>query len=114
MIVFCFDRDGTVATSRGPVPIGVIQELAKEHPVYAIGNQRLTGEAGIPGVGWREASDHVRGGIRAGRLRVVEAKHPDADQYVHVDDVDVGAGSWERWVYYRPQAFLDAYEAGRL
>ena len=50
--------------------------------------------------------------VRAAYLRQVEATYP-ADRYVHVDDVDVGVGGWDGWIYYSPQAFVDAVESGR-
>ena len=49
MIVFAFDRDLTVDTSEGPIPLSTIISLAKHFPAYAIGNQQLVLEANIPG-----------------------------------------------------------------
>lgn len=123
MIVFAFDRDGTVDTSRGPVPLRLVKELANEHLTYAIGNQALVREANIPGiehlrqqVGNLDQDDkaHVRHPARAQRLRMVEKLHPEADRYIHIDDVDVGANDWDRWEYYSPEDFAQAAEKGEI
>lgn len=113
-IVLCFDRDNTVDCSAGPVPLDWIRRLAESYPVVAVGNQTLCREADIPGVGSLDDPDHVERNVRAQRLRQVQATHPDADLYVHVDDVDVGAGGWERWVYFTPSEFVSAVEAGEI
>ena len=51
--VFAFDRDDTVTSGSapGPIPTAWVKHLADEtdHEVWATGNQKLTGEAGIPG-----------------------------------------------------------------
>lgn len=117
MIVYCFDRDGTVDTSAGPVPLDWVCRLAEHHPVYAIGNQALCHEADIPGVVERPdlagIPDHVADPIRVARLREVEQRHPGAT-FVHVDDVDVGADDWDGWSYHSPRGFVDAVRRGAI
>jgi len=113
--VYCFDRDRTVDTSNGPVPVAHISELAEEHPVWAIGNQRLKEEADIPGL--REArarqaksegetADHAGHHDRKDRLLLIESMFPDAGRYIHVDDTDVGIDERERWTYYTPGGYI--------
>lgn len=116
MIVFAVDRDATVSTSAGPVPIEWIRRLREtdEVVVRAIGNQRLCEEAGIEGIDGLEATTHAAPSIRAERLRQVEATYPDADAYIHVDDVDVGADEWPQWTHYSPDAFVRAVRNGEV
>lgn len=49
-VVFAFDRDGTVDTSGGPIPLALVQELAQHARVWAVGNQALKQEACVPGL----------------------------------------------------------------
>lgn len=119
--MFCFDRDRTVDTSfRGPVPLRWVRQLAHEtiHPVYAIGNQILKQEASIPGVddmreklGRSTASEpkrrHVRMPARRERVRLAEELHPDAREYIVVDDVDLS--DMQGWTHYFPDDFVSAY-----
>jgi hypothetical protein len=124
-IVFCFDRDRTVNTSfNGPVPIQWVRKLAHKtiHPVYAIGNQILKQEANIPGVeemrkrlGRSSSSGqtrrHVRMPARRERVRLAEELHPDAQEFIVVDDVDLS--DMNGWNHYFPDDFVSAY-AGEL
>lgn len=114
MTVYCFDRDGTVDSSMGPVPLEWVRELAREQDVYAIGNQQLCQECEIPGVPHHpDTPDHVGESARVARLRYVQSEHPD-ETYVHIDDIDVGAGEWDGWTYYSPQGFVNAVESGEV
>lgn len=54
-ILFAFDRDYTVENPShmtGPIPLRHLIWLQREtpHEVWAVGNQKLCGEAGIPGI----------------------------------------------------------------
>jgi len=60
MIVFAFDRDGTVSTGGGPIPIDVVKRLKERHVVFAVGNALLCREAGIP---------YAQGATKRERLR---------------------------------------------
>ncbi len=78
MIVFAFDRDLTVDVNKGPIPLAWVRWLASTaNEVWAVGNQRLKAEAGIPGV----EEMRIRLGIpkkaartRARRTRYVSSK----------------------------------------
>lgn len=64
--------------------------------VYAIGNQKLRSEAGIPG----EAD-----GPKRDRLERIRNAHTDHDKYIVVDDQDLsGVHGWD---YYTPEQFME-------
>jgi len=78
MVVFIFDRDMTVDTSFGPVPLEVIMKLKERYPVYAYGNPLLSAEAGIP---------YAQGITKEMRVVWVAKKHPYEQEIIVVDDV---------------------------
>lgn len=112
-VVICFDRDLTIDTSDGPVPLPWTQRLKVWHYLYATGNQRLREEANIPGMpevmGIEEGASHVGHMERHERLQAVRDRHPDMRMIV-VDDDEV-EGDWES---YLPQDFVDAIVNGDL
>lgn len=128
--VYGFDRDHTVDVNPHPtkaaVPLDWIIEL-RDRPgteVWAIGNQRLRTEAGIPGVS--EARDRLDEKItvetverpdaledtglipRRDRLRLLEALFPTADSYIVVDDVDLS--DMPAWTHYYPWDFYHEFQ----
>ncbi|MCU4718926.1 adaptin protein [Halapricum hydrolyticum] len=131
-LVLAFDRDRTVDVNppadRSAVPLSWIEHWANEtdHEVWAIGNQRLKSEAGIPGV--REAvmrlenewyrefnetddDEHVDGWPRrARRVEMLAELFPDADDYLVVDDKDLSY--IEDWTHYYPWEFVDVVRSG--
>lgn len=101
MKVYAFDRDDTVSTSKGPVPLEVVKKLAEDHIVYATGNQKLREEANIPGVGVEDE------GPKPNRLRKVKELHPGEDEYIVIDDEDLsGVDGWD---YYTPGEFVEEF-----
>jgi len=93
-ICYAFDRDGTVETSNGVVPLSLIERLKGEgHYVYAYGNVKLSSEAGIP---------YAEGDTKEERLRNLRLK-VKADKYIVVDDMHIKV---EGWQYLRPEEFL--------
>lgn len=133
MYVFAFDRDHTVDVSPHPerrtVPLAWVEHLARgtDHEVWAVGNQRLADEAGIPGIqelirrrdgewyekiGERADEYHEEWPTRRERVRMLADLFPQAEAYVVVDDADLSdlAG----WTHYFAWDFLDAVEAGRI
>ena len=132
MQVFAFDRDWTVDVNPHPnreaVPLEWVRHLAHEtdHAVYAIGNQDLADEAAIPGVVdivGRHPDDwttwlgdkgpdgrYERFPTRRERLALIAELHPDAEEYVVVDDLDLRdvAG----WDHYHAWEFVPAVERG--
>ena len=131
MIVFAFDRDMTVDSSPdpGPVPLAWVKWLAKEtpHEVWAIGNQALKAEAGIPGINelrerldlppkaakrmegvdhaTRELSKRERNvNSKIKRLNYLSELFSNATRRIVTDDFDLsGAQGWE---YYSPADFV--------
>ncbi len=97
MKVYAFDRDDTVSTSKGPIPLEKVKELDKNHPVYATGNQKLCFEANIIGIGVEE-------GTKPERLKKVKSLHPDRDEYIVVDDEDLSGV--DGWKHYFPEEFV--------
>ncbi len=95
MIVFAFDRDLTVSTGFGPIPLEIVVELSKKYIVYAYGNPILSVEAGIP---------YAEGLTKKDKLRWLMKQFPDADEYIVVDDqyIDV-----EGWKYYKSETFMN-------
>ena len=129
MIVFAFDRDHTVDSSPdpGPVPLAWVKWLGTQSgiEVWAVGNQKLKGEAGIPGVD----EMRVRLGIpkkKAGsafkdrnntldrrtrnvnskikRLKFLAQMFPAAERLIVVDDFDLSRA--DGWEYYDPDEFM--------
>jgi len=93
-ICFAIDRDGTVETSNGPVPLSLIKQLKEEgHFVFCHGNRKLCEEAQIP---------YAEGGTKEERLRLLREK-VRADKYIVVDDVRIDVEGWE---YLTPEEFV--------
>ena len=107
MKIFAFDRDKTVTTNKGPVPIEWVEQLAQCHEVWAIGNQMIKKEVDIPG--FAEIRAHFDGTPtlypRPRRLELLQQIVPDATEYLVVDDEDLSMV--EGWLHYFPQEFVD-------
>lgn len=130
MIVFAFDRDNTVSSSSdpGPVPLALVKALHRAgHEVWAIGNQALVAEAGIPGLDalWKKvgkmpttaaptgdtaaaiAADGAKKArniaSKRARLAGLSALFPAAVLRIAVDDFDISAPGW---VYLTPSQFV--------
>ena len=134
MTVFAFDRDWTVDVNPHPrheaVPLEWVRHLAHEtsHAVYAIGNQQLAEEAAIPGVvdivgrheddweqwlGEKEPSGrYEQFPKRRERLSLIADLHPESDDFVVVDDLDLSdvAG----WEHYHAWEFVPAVKQGSI
>lgn len=131
MIVFAFDRDWTVDTSDGPVPVDLVKNLAKRSEVWAVGNQALVDEAGIPGLddlkaradrwnvyadptGWTAAEiasdpEKQTRHVTQKKLRVFSLGKlfPEAVKIV-VDDYEIIVDGWH---WYSPESFLELARA---
>lgn len=95
-VVIVFDRDGTVTTGGGVIPVELIKELVRRgFIVYAYGNPTLSSEANIP---------YARGGDKVSRLRWVKTKHPYAKAYYVIDDIPINV---EGWKYLSPKGGLE-------
>lgn len=114
---FCFDRDETVSTGTppGPIPIEVVRYISHDtnHPVWATGNQALTGEADINGRDTmiEDLPNHLSVLLKNGGRRdmVKSARRlSNAEKYVVIDDVDLS--DMEGVTHYYPEEFLDVYE----
>jgi HEAT repeat protein len=134
MLVFAFDRDWTVDVDPHPrhdaVPLEWVRHLAHEtpHAVYAIGNQTLAEEAAIPGVvdivghhpdDWDEwlgekqpTGRYERFPDRRERLALIADLHPDADDYIVVDDLDLS--DVDEWEHYHAWEFVPAVNQGQI
>lgn len=134
MLVFAFDRDWTIDVNPHPdrdaVPFKWVRYLAHEteHAVYAIGNQDLTEEAAIPGVvdivgrhpdewdewlgGKRSTGRYERFPDRHERLALIEDLHPEAKEYIVVDDFDLS--DVDGWSHYHAWDFVPAVEWGQI
>ncbi len=126
MIVFAFDRDLTVDVNEGPVSLAWIKWLVDktEHEVWAIGNQLLKGEAGIPGLDemkmrlaipkaprdvFKDKNNtldkrarNINSKIK--RLSFLSRLFPDAARKIVTDDFDLSQA--EGWEYYSPADFV--------
>jgi hypothetical protein len=133
MILFAFDRDLTVDSSPdpGPVPLSLVIELARYHEVWAIGNQALVEEAGIPGlavlrqqlnmtpkqfsvVKRRDAElTKIERNIKSkiNRLNLLTQLFPFMKTCICIDDYDI---STPGWIYYTPHQFMETEYARRL
>ncbi|MDB2250000.1 HEAT repeat domain-containing protein [Halorubrum ezzemoulense] len=134
MLVFAFDRDWTVDVNPHPrheaVPLEWVRHLAHEtpHRVYAIGNQTLAEEAAIPGIvdivgrhpdEWDEwlgekqpTGRYERFPLRRERLALIADLHPDADDYIVVDDLDLN--DVDGWEHYHAWEFVPAVKQGQI
>ncbi|MDS0258704.1 HEAT repeat domain-containing protein [Haloarcula sp. S1CR25-12] len=133
-LVFAFDRDWTVDVNPHPrheaVPIEWVRHLAHEtdHAVYAIGNQDLAEEAAIPGVvdivgrhddpwdewlGTKQPDGYYEQfPLRRERLALISDLHPNADDYIVVDDLDLS--DVDGWEHYHAWDFVPAVEHGDI
>lgn len=108
-MIVAMDRDNTVSTSDGPVPLEWVQELAHQRglEVWAFGNQRLRLEADIPGE--TEMCRRIPGRTRIAkpdRLEILRTElFPNESEYVVVDDGDYSY--IDGWVYYTPTRFVE-------
>jgi len=94
LICYAIDRDETVETSNGPVPLSLIRKLVQEgHPVFAYGNRKLCDEVSIP---------YAEGRTKEERLRLLRQKIK-ADKYIVVDDAHISVEGWE---YMSPHEFV--------
>jgi len=137
MTVYCFDRDYTVSVNPHPdheaVPLSWIKWIAREtdHPVYATGNQHLRREALIPGIEearqrWeamngfhpedRYEDDGYYGYKPARRdgLRLIQDVHPEEDEIVVVDDINLRDLEPEGIYHYYPWDFVEQVRNGEL
>jgi hypothetical protein len=135
MMVFAFDRDRTVRVNQlykpdTLIPLAWVRHLAHatDHEVWAIGNQTLKEEAGIPGIEELAARYYEAGidrlgqkddwdryeycPIRRKRLRMLAEEFPDAAEYVVVDDIDLS--DVEGWNHYFAWDFVSAVERGDI
>lgn len=101
-VVFVFDRDFTVSTGGGVIPIELVRMLKDRYPVYAYGNVALVMEAGVP---------YAEGDVKWRRILWVARRHPDVDEIVVVDDVRPNIEALPRFVrdkvkYYTPDRFM--------
>ena len=132
MIVFAFDRDWTVDVNPHPrheaVPLQWVRHLAHEtsHAVYAIGNQDLAKEAAIPGVvdivgrhedDWEQwlggklpSGRYEQFPKRRERLSLIADLHPEADEFVVIDDLDLS--DVDGWEHYHAWEFVPAVKQG--
>jgi hypothetical protein len=134
MPAFAFDRDWTVDVNPHPrheaVPLSWVRHLAHEtaNPVYAIGNQQLAEEAAIPGVvdivgrhpddwetwlgGKQSDGYYERFPLRRERLALIADLHPEADEYIVVDDIDLS--DVDNWSHYHAWEFVPAVDRGEV
>jgi len=132
-LVLAFDRDWTVDVNphpnRAAVPLEWVRYWAHERPheIWAIGNQNLVDEADIPGI--EELIRRRDGDLsalgkqdefgyyewwpeREQRLSILAELFPDADDYIVVDDLDLG--HVESWQHYRAWEFVPAVRHGDI
>jgi hypothetical protein len=79
MTVFCFDVDGTLETSDGPIPIAVLAGLKCDHYVYLVSPSSARPH-GFPIV--------VSQTSRVESLRQVKKMHPDTpdEEFLYISD----------------------------
>lgn len=93
--LYAFDRDQTVETSEGPIPLSVIRKLVEEGAiVYAIGNVLLCNEINIP---------YAEGETKVERVENLRKKYPNLDEYILIDDGEIEVRGFK---HYTPDEFL--------
>ena len=127
--IFAFDRDRTVSSSEGPIPVETVVYLSKHRrcKVWAIGNQALKQEAGIPGieelasalkidyktvkaVGPKELDSEQRNIVgKLSRLGFLRRLYPKATRFIVVDDFNLGSAVG--WKHFYPEEFLSEWPA---
>lgn len=133
MYVLALDRDWTIDSNphpnRAAVPLDWVQFWAHEtdHEVWAIGNQDLVYEAGIPGV--VEAVKRQHGNLeilgeqgedgyyeswpsREHRLELLAELFPDAHTHFVIDDLDLS--HVDGWEHYHAWEFVEEVQDGPL
>ena len=121
MILFAFDRDDTVDTGGGPIPLWLVRFLEKHtsHEVWAIGNQLLAQEANIAGVKeileltfvtphWEKVicsnDPTIALETKTTRLNAIRKMVNYAERYIVTDNIDLSqAPGWE---HYYPDDFM--------
>ncbi|CCG27862.1 hypothetical protein [Alphaspiravirus yamagawaense] len=89
--VYAIDRDGTLETGEPPGPLKICQvlKLLKQgHILYSYGNYKLIEELPIP---------YAPGRDKWQRLKWIMERHPDAEEYIYIDDVDQKMPGW-KWL----------------
>jgi hypothetical protein len=131
-MILAMDRDHTVDTAGGPVPSVLLRQAAQHgHEVWAIGNQALKDEAGIPGTDelWARLNEvpalpptgesaaeiladpaKIARNVAAKRERLEALARllPHETTRVVVDDLDV---SLPGWIYLTPEQFCELHHA---
>jgi hypothetical protein len=94
------DRDGTVDTGGGPVPLFLLRRLmAQGHMLYIVGNPLLQRELGVPGHQGPEPFSET--------LKLLKAKYTGFDEYVVVDNEPQRyLTGWEGWTFLSPHQFV--------
>jgi hypothetical protein len=116
MLLIALDRDNTMRTGGGPIPLSIFKGLvAKGCEVWAIGNQVLCDELGIPGVSEILESCGIESSVieenycgaieRRGRLHLLSRMFPDTLKVV-VDDHDLSDMEAYGWLYLSPDRFM--------
>jgi hypothetical protein len=133
MYVLAFDRDWTVDLNPHPhreaVPLDWVRYWAHEagHEVWAIGNQDLVDEAEIPGTveSIRRRDGHIDAlgeqdefgyyewwPDREARLQILAELFPDAEEYIVIDDLDLG--HVDGWEHYHAWDFVEHVRQGNI
>lgn len=100
MNVFCFDCDGTLTTSKGPIPISLLKQLiADGHYVFIVSPSARCANLEIP----RYTP------LLARHLTLNRIKNMiQADRYIYIGDTqnDSRTALIAGWEFYYPQDFL--------
>lgn len=137
MTVYCFDRDHTVSTNPMPgrkhVPLSWVKWIFQETDdhVYATGNQHLRREALIPGFeeavqrwelmnGYHPEKDYEPNSYfgykpeRRDGLRLIQDIHPEEEEFIVVDDVNLHDLRSEGFKHYYPWDFYNEVKEGEM
>lgn len=112
-VVFAFDRDDTVDTSYGPVPVVWVEHLDALDgvKVIAIGNQDLVDEAGIDGLYWLADELGYEEPVPPRAVRIERVREwadlQNASVVHHVDDALVDV---EGVASHLPEPFVERFE----
>ena len=107
--IIAFDRDDTVSTGKGPVPIQLIRKMKQRgYKIFAIGNQRLVEEAGILSGAKGKLKEYIPARERKRRLLLrLKKSFPMHARFIVVDNLKIEA---EGWHYMSPEEFLELFE----
>jgi hypothetical protein len=115
--LIALDCDGTVDIAGGPVPLGLVRDLAARPEVFVfiIGNHALKNVTGLPlasdWLGLTLSGLEYPGGGKSRALKDWRTQLDDYERYVVVDDNPTQyLEGWDGWEFFLPADFVREFQ----